>query len=59
MAGYPTASEEKKYMAEMDLKTIIEAGRIKKDKKRYAAAKACHAEQMKMMEMMENGGKKA
>jgi two-component SAPR family response regulator len=59
MAGYPNASEEKKYMAEMDLKTLIEAGRIKKDAKRYKAAMACHAEQMKMMAMMENGGKKA
>lgn len=52
MAGYPSASSEKKYAAEMDLKTLIEAGRIKKDKARYKAAMACHAEQMKMLEGM-------
>lgn len=49
MAGYPKASDEKKYMAEMDLKTLIEAQRIKKDSKRYKAAMACHADQMKML----------
>jgi hypothetical protein len=57
MAGYPKASEDAKYHAEMDLKTLIEAGRIKKDGKRYKAAMACHAEQMKMMAAMENGKK--
>jgi hypothetical protein len=53
MAGYPKLSDEKKYMAEHDLKTIIEAERIKKDKKRYAAAMACHKEQMKALASIE------
>jgi hypothetical protein len=52
MAGYAKVSDEKKYMAEHDLKTLIEAGRIRKDKARYKAAMACHAEQMKMLASM-------
>lgn len=40
------AKQEKQWAAESDLRTLIEANRIKKDKARYAAAMACHKEQM-------------
>ena len=59
MAAYPKASEEKKFMADMDLRTLIEAQRIKKDAKRYKAAMACHAEQMKQLASIAAEKKKA
>jgi hypothetical protein len=34
----PSAAEEKKWRAEVDLRTLIDAEKIKKDKPRYAAA---------------------
>lgn len=37
---------DKDYEAENDLKALIEAEKIKKDKKRYAAAMKKHTEQM-------------
>jgi hypothetical protein len=57
MAGaYPAPSAKKmdkeaaKYAAEMDLKALIEAEKIKKDSARYKAAMMCAKEQMKAME---------
>lgn len=40
---------DKEWMAENDLRTLIDAEKIKKDKNRYAAAMKCHAEQMKAL----------
>lgn len=60
MAGaYPKPSAKKmdqemaKHMAESDLRTLIEAQRIKKDGARYKAAMACHKEQMKALTAIE------
>jgi hypothetical protein len=39
------AKEEKKWQAESDLSTLIQAEKIKKDKARYAAAMKVHKEQ--------------
>lgn len=39
------AKQEKKWQAEHDLRTLIEAAVIKKDKGRYAAAMKAHKEQ--------------
>jgi hypothetical protein len=47
--------EQKKYMAESDLRTLIEAEKIKKDKARYGAAMKCHAEQMKALAAVKGG----
>ena len=44
------AKEDKEYMAESDLRTMIEAEKIKKDKTRYAAAMKVHKEQLAAME---------
>lgn len=49
------AKQEKKYMAEGDLRTLIEAEKIKKDKGRYGAAMKCHAEQMKALAAIKGG----
>jgi hypothetical protein len=40
---------DKAWQAESDLRTLIDAEKIKKDKTRYAAAMKCHAEQMKAL----------
>lgn len=48
-------AEEKKYRAESDLRTMIEAEKIKKDKSRYSAAMKCHAEQMKALAAIKGG----
>lgn len=40
------AKQEKKWAAEHDLRTLIEAEVIKKDKARYDAAMKAHKEQM-------------
>ena len=47
MAGaYAKTSDEKKYIAESDLRTLIEAEKIKKDKSRFGAAMKCHKDMM-------------
>ena len=52
--------EMAKHMAESDLRTLIEAQRIKKDGARYKAAMACHKEQMKQLaSIAAEAGKKA
>ena len=57
MAG-AYASDEKKWQAENDLSTLIEAEKINKDKARLAAAMKCRDEKMKAMEALKtNGGK--
>jgi hypothetical protein len=43
------AKEEKKWAAQHDLRTLIEAERIKKDKTRFNAALKAHAEAVKDM----------
>ena len=43
------AKQEKKWAAESDLRTLIEATRIRKDKTRFAAAMAVHKEQVKAL----------
>jgi hypothetical protein len=55
------AAEEKKWKADADLRTLIEAEKIKKDKGRYGAAMKCHAEQMKALATVKGdmGGKTA
>jgi hypothetical protein len=51
MAGpYGTAADEKKYMAEGDLHTLVEAEKIKKDKTRFSAAMKCRDEKMAAMQ---------
>lgn len=51
MAGaYGKAGEEKKFMAENDLSTLVEAERIKKDKARFTAAMKCRDEKMAAMQ---------
>lgn len=47
--------EHKKMMAENDLRTLVEAERIKKDKTRYGAAMQCHAEQMQALAAIKGG----
>ena len=59
MPGYPTASDEKKFRAESDLATLIEAEKIRKDKARMTAAMACRDEKMKAMEALKKDGEKA
>ncbi len=51
------AGMDKDYMAECDLKTMIEAEKIKKDKTRHAAAMKKHKELMAAMESMGMHGK--
>lgn len=50
------AKEDKEYMAESDLRTMIEAEKIKKDKTRYGAAMKKHKEMMAAMEGIHKGG---
>ena len=49
------AKDEKEYMADSDLRTLIEAEKIKKDKPRYAAAMKKHKEMMAAMEGIHKG----
>lgn len=46
----PTKAEQDKYQAEDDLRTLIRAGEIKKDKKRYARAMREAKNQMQALE---------
>lgn len=41
--------EDSKWRAESDLRTLIEAAEIRKDKKRFAAAQACAKEKLAAM----------
>ena len=41
--------QDKKYMAENDLRTLIEASKIKRDKSRYGAAMTAAQEQRKAL----------
>ncbi len=51
------AKQEKKWAAESDLRTLIEAEKIKKDKARYSAAMKAHREQLAALESIEDGKK--
>ena len=55
MAKGEMAAKDKKYMAESDLRTLIEAEKIKKDKTRLGAAMKCHAEQMQALAAIKGG----
>jgi len=50
------AKQEKEWRADADLRTMIEAEKIKKDKARYAAAMKMRDEMMKGLEKV--GGEK-
>ncbi len=51
MAGpYANTAADKKYMAENDLSTLVEAEKIKKDKARFSAAMKCREEKMAAMQ---------
>lgn len=45
------------FQADSDLRTLIEAEKIKKDKKRHAAAMKKHAELMSAVEKIKEGSK--
>lgn len=47
------AAQEKKWQAESDLRCLIDAEKIRKDKKRYAAAMKCLDEQKKALAEVE------
>lgn len=56
MTATPKMSEqEKEYMAENDLRTMVEAEKIKRDKPRMAAAMKKHKEMMAAMESIDGG----
>ena len=46
---YEETEEGKKWRAENDMRTLVDAEEIKKDKKRYNAALACAKEKMAAM----------
>ncbi|MFW5926426.1 MAG: hypothetical protein ACOCSR_00095 [Wenzhouxiangella sp.] len=48
------AAEEKKYRAEVDLHTLVEAEKIKKDSARMKAAMQCRKEKMAAMASVGN-----
>ena len=59
MAGaYGKMSDEKKYMAESDLHTLIEAEKIRKDSARMKAAMQCKKEKMAAMEAIDSSKQK-
>lgn len=45
--------QEKEWRADADLRTLIEAEKIKKDKARYAAAMKMHKEQLAALQNIE------
>ncbi len=45
--------QEKQWRADSDLRTLIEAEKIKKDKARYAAAMKMHNEQLTALKAIE------
>lgn len=45
--------QEKEWRADSDLRTLIEAEKIKKDKARYAAAMKMHKEQLAALQNLE------
>lgn len=58
MAGsYANMSDDKKYMAEADLGTLIEAEKIKKNKTRWNAAMKCKQEKMAAMQSLDGKSK--
>jgi hypothetical protein len=54
--GYP--SEDAKWRAESDLRTLTHAQEIQKDKMRLRAAKVCAKEQMKSLSKVTSGARK-
>lgn len=59
MAGkYAGMPDEKKYRAESDLMTLVEAERIKKDSARMKAAMQCKKEKMAAMEAISSKSEK-
>lgn len=59
MPAYANMSDEKKFRAESDLATLIEAEKIRKDKTRFAAAMKCRDEKMAAMENLKRDTKNA
>lgn len=54
MAGaYSKMSDDKKMQAEMDLHTLIEAGKIRKSPDRMKAVQQCKKEKMAAMEAVD------
>lgn len=51
--GAPAGSDEAKHRAEGDVRTLIRAGEIRRDKERLRAALKCAREQMKSLEAVE------
>jgi hypothetical protein len=49
MANTKATSEDKKWKAESDLSTLIEAEKIKADKSRYSAAMSAKKERMEAL----------
>lgn len=50
-------AEDDKWRAESDMRTLIEAEKIKGDKTRFDAAMKCSREQRKAMESIDTGKK--
>ena len=57
MAKGAMAAMDKEYMADSDLRTMIEAEKIRKDKTRYGAAMKKHKEMMAAMKTIDEGKK--
>ena len=49
MNVHPTTAEDKKYQAESDMRTLVEAAKIKGDKSRHDAAMKMAREQRKAL----------
>ena len=54
-SGSICCMDDSEWRAESDLRTLVEAEKIKKDKARYGAAMKCHAEQMKALAAIKGG----
>ena len=58
-SGSICCMDDSEWRAESDLRTLVEAEKIKKDKARYGAAMKCHAEQMKALAAIKGPGGKS
>lgn len=56
VSGGPSKAQEEKWLAESDLRTLIEAEAIKKDKKRFAMAQKCGREQAAALRKVAGNG---
>ncbi len=57
MPAMKMTAQDKKYMGESDLRTLIEAEKIKKDKPRYSGAMNARKEQIAAMQAVGKGDK--